>query len=137
MFATKLVADSTVVVLTVTPAPKVTRVLPATKAVLGEPVIRTFTLLVPSGAEVTSGREISTTSSDFPVLASPVALLRTRRAVVPTGSPTGTFTVRRRKPVAVSRVVTAVAVAVASAPDAWVNVTSLLDAVVLKPVPVT
>ena len=41
MVATTLVADSTVVALTVTPAPKMTDVCPAMNWTLGEPAIRT------------------------------------------------------------------------------------------------
>ena len=136
-FATRLVADTTVVALTVTPAPKVARVPPATKAVLAEPAIRTLRLLAPSCAEVTSGSEIWTTSSDFPVLAAPVTLLTTLSAVVPTGSPVGTVTVRRRRPVAALSVVTAEAVADTGGPDAGVKVTALFAAAASNPVPVT
>jgi hypothetical protein len=136
IFATRLVADCTVVELTVIPAPKVARVEPATKAVFGEPVTRTLRLVAPRGAEVVSGREIAITSSDFPLLTSPVCLLRTLSAAVPIGKPFGTTTVSRRKPVVALNVVTAVAVTVTGAPDTGVNVTSLLDAVALKPVPV-
>ncbi len=135
-FATKLVADSTVVEFTVTPAPKVARVLPATNAVFGDPVIRTLMLLAPTAAELTSGNWISMISSDLPALVSPVAVLTTRSAAVPTGSPAGTATVRRRKPVATLSVATAVAVALMAGPDGGVNVTTLFAAVALKPVPV-
>jgi hypothetical protein len=136
MFATKLVGDSTIVVLTVIPAPKVARVLPATKAVFGEPVMRTLTLLAPTAAEVTSSREISMTSSDLPALVSPVTVFWTRSAAVPIGNPAGTVTVTRRKPVAALSVVIAVAVALTAAPVDGVNVTTLLPAVALNPVPV-
>jgi len=98
--------------------------------------MRTFRLLAPSCAVLTSGSEIAITSTDFPALVSPVALFKTLSVVVPTGSPKGTATVSRRKPVAALSVVTAVAVAVTGGPDAGVKVTSLLDAVALKPVPV-
>ena len=91
---------------------------------------------MPRGAEVVSGREIAITSSDFPPLTSPVCLLRTLSAAVPIGKPFGTTTVSRRKPVAALNVVTAVAVTVTGAPESGVNMTSLLDALALKPVPV-
>ncbi len=84
-----------------------------------------------------SGSEIAMMSSDFPVLISPVALFRTLSAAAPTGNPAGTVTVSRRKPVAALSVAIALATAVTEGPDAGVKVTSLLDAVVLKPVPVT
>ena len=70
------------------------------------------------------------------MLTSPVGLLRTLSAAVPIGKPFGTTTVSRRKPVAALNVVTAVAVTVTGAPETGVNVTSLLDALALKPVPV-
>jgi hypothetical protein len=137
MFATKLVADSTVVAWTVIPAPNAARVLPATNAVFGEPVMRTLTLLAPTEADVTSGKSISMICRDLPALVSPVAVLRTLKVAVPIGSPAGTKTVRRRRPVAVLNVVTTVGVALAAAPLAAVNVTTFPAAVVLKPVPVS
>ena len=119
--ATKLVGDSTVVVLTVMPAPKVARVLPAANAEFGEPVIRTFTLLAPTAADATPVNVIPTTSSDLPALVSPLAALRTLSAAVPIGNPAGTVTVRRRSPVAALSVVIAEAVA------AWEILSALLD----------
>ena|SRR5215471_5618036 len=76
------------------------------------------------------------TSSDFPALTSPVAVLRTLSAADPMGNPSGTITVSRRNPVTALNVVTADAVTVTGAPETGVNVTSLLAAAALSPVPV-
>jgi hypothetical protein len=103
---------------------------------LGEPVIRIVSPVLPRGAAVTPGNPIAMISTDRPSLTSPVVLFRTRNAAVPTGRPAGTMSVRRRRPVAASNVVTVAALAIADVPENAVKVTSLLDAVVLNPVPV-
>src|SRR5262249_46269937 len=69
-------------------------------------------------------------------LTSPDCLLRTLSATGPIGKPFGTVTVSWRKPVAAFSVVTVAAVTVTGAAETGVNVTSLLEALVLKPVPV-
>ena len=137
MFATKLVGDSTVVALTVMPAPNVARVLPATNADVRRARDPHVQVVRADGRRRHLGQEMSMTSSDFPVLASPVGLLRTLSAAVPIGRPAGTVTVRRRKSRGrAQRRHCAGRGGRPHAPDAGVNVTSLLAAVALKPVPV-
>src|SRR4051812_33177003 len=103
MVAIRLVADSTVVDVTVMPAVagevrNETMVAPDTKRTLGDPTILTLTALAPATAETTSGSEIWRTSSPMPELVSPERVLRTIKAARPIDSPEGTRTVNVRRP---------------------------------------
>ena len=67
--AIRLVGDWIVVAVTVTPAPRLTRV-PAANAALGEPAIGTASTEAPGAPDVASGSASVTYSIDLPALVS-------------------------------------------------------------------
>ncbi len=122
---------------TVIPAPKVTRVWPATK--LAAPPARSVTRrLVAPGAPVRRPGTDRLRMLIVPTsVVSPVTVLRTRTVAVPVSRPAGTRTEMRRTPRVASTCALDVAASVTGAPAGGVKVNSLLAAAASRPVAVT
>ena len=83
------VADTICVEVTLTPEPITMVVRPATNTVFELPTRRTAVPVEPRRADTGCGMAMASTSSDRPPAISPVVVLRTCTAAVPTGRPAG------------------------------------------------